>query len=429
MSKIVDISALQILDSRGNPTIEVEITTKSGNKGVGKVPSGASTGKYEALELRDKDLSIFGGKSVQKAINNILGTIKNAIIGCDVCDQQMIDNLLITLDSTDNKSNLGANAILAVSLAALKTAASISNMPLYEHISNKKGYILPVPMINIINGGAHADDSCDFQEFMIAPLKAESFSHAIRISTEIFHSLRKILKNKGLSTNVGDEGGFAPKLQSNEQAIEMLIQAIESAHYKPGEQVYIAIDAAASELYNEEEKLYIFKKQIKEKFNCQEIIDLWQQWTNKYPIYSIEDALAEEGEWEGWQKLTDILGNSIQIVGDDLFATNIHRLKKGIQLSTANAILVKMNQVGTISETLEVIELAKKHNLKTIISHRSGETEDTTIADLAVGLNLQQIKTGSLCRSERTAKYNRLLRIEQQLGDKAVYAGNLINHN
>lgn len=425
MSKIVNITALQILDSRGNPTIEVEITTKSGHKGVGLVPSGASTGKYEVLELRDKDISFFRGKGVQKAINNIIGPIKDCIVGYDVHDQQVIDNLLINLDSTENKSNLGANAILAVSLATLRAAADIENLPLYQYVSHKENYTLPIPLINIINGGAHADDSCDFQEFMIVPRKAESFTHAIRIAAEIFYSLRAILKNKGLSTNVGDEGGFAPKLQSNEQAIELLLQAIEEAKYKPGEQVFIAVDAAAAELYNAEEEVYVFKKQSEQRLTSKEMITLWQQWVSKYPIYSIEDALAED-DWSGWQKLTETIGSSVQIVGDDLFATNLSRLKKGITTSAANAILIKMNQTGTISETLEVVELARKHNWGTIISHRSGETEDTTIADLAVGLDLKQIKTGSICRSERTAKYNRLLRIEQQLGVQAIYSGLLL---
>lgn len=421
MSKIVNITALQILDSRGNPTLEVEITTESGAVGRGSVPSGASTGKYEALELRDFDEKKFCGKGVQNAILNILGPIKDIIIGCNVYDQQKIDQLMINLDGTKNKSKLGANAILGVSLATMHTAANSSKLPLYKYLGKDNAYILPIPLINILNGGAHADDSFGFQEIMIVPKKAESFSHALQMSVEVFHTLSKILKNKNLSTNVGAEGGFAPSLKSNEEAIKLLIEAIERAGYNPGEDIYIAIDAASSEFYNEKTQLYTIEKSSNKTLNSEEMVSFWQDWTKKYPICSIEDGLAED-DWTGWQSLTKNLPK-VQIVGDDLFVTDRSRLQQGIDISAANAILLKINQVGTISETIDVINLAKKYNLGTIISHRSGETEDTSIADLAVGLGLKQIKTGSVSRTDRTAKYNQLLRIEQQLGKKAVYAG------
>lgn len=422
MEEIIKISALQILDSRGMPTVEAEVTTKSGCKGVGIVPSGASTGKYEAVELRDNNPAFFKGKSVYQAIKNILGPIQEAILGRDVNDQTGIDRMLIDLDGSPNKSNLGANAILAVSMACMRAAAQYANTSLYNFLRKKKSYVLPVPLVNVLNGGAHAHNSFDFQEFMLAPVGATSFSEAVRMAAEIFFSLKEILKVRGLSTNVGDEGGFAPRLNSNEEGIELLLEAIEKSGYKPGKHVFISIDAASSEFYNVASGLYTISKPTKETLNSAEMIKLWSSWSDKYPILSIEDGLSED-DWAGWQSLTKALGGKIRIVGDDLLTTNIDHLKKSIELGATNSILIKLNQIGTITEALEVVRYAQSHSILPIISHRSGETEDTTISDLAVGLGIHYIKCGSMSRGERTAKYNRLLRIEKELGDRAVYAG------
>lgn len=422
MEEIIKISALQILDSRGMPTVEAEVTTKSGYKGVGIVPSGSSTGRFEAMELRDNDPDLFKGKSVYKAIKNILGPIQNAIIGREVRDQAGIDKILIDLDGSPNKSNLGANAILAVSIACLKAAAQYANESLYRFLKKSESYILPIPLVNVLNGGAHAHDSFDFQEFMIAPIGANSFSEAMRTTVEIFYTLKNILKSRRLSVNVGDEGGFAPSLNSNEKGLELLLEAIETAGYKPGKDVFIAIDAASSEFYDSQTELYGISKPTKKFLSSTEMIKLWSSWVAKYPIFSIEDGLSED-DWSGWQTLTKNIGSNTKIVGDDLLTTNIDRLKKSVELSATNSILIKMNQIGTITETIEVVRFAQLHNILPMISHRSGETEDTTISDLAVGLDINYIKCGSVSRGERTAKYNRLLRIERELGESAVYAG------
>ena len=421
MAKIKDIIARQIIDSRGNPTVEVDIHTDSGNFGRASVPSGASTGKYEAVELRD-GFSTYCGKSVSKAIKNIMNLIKPVLIGTDVENQTEVDRIMISADGTHNKSKIGANAILAVSLANAKAAADYRKINLYEYLSDDT-FMIPVPMMNILNGGAHADNLIDIQEFMIVPNSANSFSHALRIGVEIFHSLKEILKVKNLSTNVGDEGGFAPNLSSNEEAIETVIKSIKNAGYKPGLDVSLALDAASSEFYNKDRKVYSLNDglgNIKE-LDSSQMVDYWDKIVKKYPISSIEDALDED-DWEGWINMTNSLGRDIQLVGDDLFVTNSDRLKRGINLNAANSILIKPNQVGTLTETLNTVKLAKEHNYGTIISHRSGETEDVTISDLSVACCSGQIKTGSLSRTDRVSKYNQLLRIEEKLGDKAVYS-------
>ncbi|MFT5723919.1 MAG: enolase [Bacteroidia bacterium] len=422
MSEILHISARQILDSRGNPTIEAEVITDSGSLGRAAVPSGASTGIHEAVELRDGDKSRYLGKGVLNAVKNVNNDIANALLGHDVFDQTAIDNAMIKLDGTDNKGKLGANAILAVSLACSKAAAMESGQSLYRYIGGVNAKVLPVPMMNILNGGSHADNSIDFQEFMIMPVKAESFRHALQMGTEVFHNLKAVLKDKGYSTNVGDEGGFAPNIKSNEEAIEIVLKSIEVAGYTPGQDIFIAIDAAASEFYNKETGLYHFHKSNGQKLSSDEMVDYWESWTGKYPIVSIEDGLDED-DWVGWKKLTERIGNKMQLVGDDLFVTNVKRLQQGIDQGVANSILVKVNQIGTLTETLDAIQLATRHQYTNVISHRSGETEDTTIADLAVAMNSGQIKTGSASRTDRIAKYNQLLRIEEELDDEAIYGG------
>jgi enolase len=420
MSAIVEIKARQILDSRGNPTIEVDIFTESGAMGRAAVPSGASTGIHEAVELRDGNKQYYLGKSVLKAIENVNTIIFDALIGIDVREQELIDHTLIELDKTDNKSNLGANAMLAVSLAAAKAAANFSNLPLYRYIGGVQASTLPVPMMNILNGGAHADNSIDFQEFMVMPTGATSFSESLRMGVEIFHSLKEVLKKVGYSTNVGDEGGFAPNIKSNEEAIEIVLKSIENAGYTPGKDVFIAMDAAVSEMWNAEEQKYIFHKSDHRKLSSQEMVAYWKSWCEKYPIVSIEDGMAED-DWEGWKLLTEALGEKVQLVGDDLFVTNPKRLQKGIETNTANALLVKVNQIGTLTETIQAVRMAQNNGYNTIMSHRSGETEDATIADLAVALNCGQIKTGSASRSDRMAKYNQLLRIEESLDTTAFF--------
>jgi enolase len=422
MSKIKKIFSRQIIDSRGNPTVEADIITDSGLIGRAAVPSGASTGKHEAVELRDNDMSIYNGKGVLNAVSNINNIINNELTGLALYDQNLIDSRLITLDGTENKSNLGANAMLAVSLAYAKASALSKKQSLYNFLSHKETYELPIPMMNILNGGSHADNSIDFQEFMVMPVGASSFSHALQMGTEIFHCLKSELKNNGYSTNVGDEGGFAPNLSSNTQAIEVVLKSIKSAGYIAGKDVYIAIDAAASEFYNKNENVYHLHQSTGEKLSPNEMVDYWQNWTNQYPIISIEDGLDEDN-WDAWKKLTDKVGDKIQLVGDDLFVTNVNRLQKGIDENIANSILVKVNQIGTLSETINAVNLAKNNGYTSVMSHRSGETEDTTIADLAVALETGQIKTGSASRSDRVAKYNQLLRIEEELGKRALFTG------
>lgn len=420
MSFITDIIARQVLDSRGNPTVEADVHTSDGFMGRAAVPSGASTGKHEAVELRDGDKKKYLGKGVEKAVNNINETIAEELYGWDVTDQRGIDKSMIEMDGTANKGKLGANAILAVSLAAAKAAAQTSGLPLYRYVGGSNARTLPVPMMNILNGGAHADNKIDFQEFMVMPIGAPSFSEGLRWGVEIFHNLKTVLKEKGYSTNVGDEGGFAPNIQSNEEAIETVLKAIEKAGYKPGDQVSIAIDAANSELYNDKDKKYHFHKSGKTVMSSEALVEYWVKWCKKYPIVSIEDGMAED-DWKGWKLLTDALGSKIQIVGDDLFVTNVTRLEKGIKEKVANALLVKVNQIGTLSETIDAVTMAQVNGYNTIMSHRSGETEDSTIADLAVALNCGQIKTGSGSRSDRMAKYNQLLRIEEELETSAYY--------
>jgi enolase len=422
MSIIQSIYARQILDSRGNPTIEVDVMTEDGQLGRAAVPSGASTGIHEAVELRDGDNSRYLGKGVQKAVANVQGTIAEALVGHSVLDQVSLDSILIELDGTPNKSNLGANAILGVSLAAAKAAAQTVGLPLFRYVGGLRSATLPVPMMNILNGGSHADNSIDFQEFMIMPVGAASFSDSLRMGTEIFHHLKSVLKSKGLSTNVGDEGGFAPNIQSNEEAIEVVLMAIEKAGYKPGDEVMIAMDAAASEFFDEKTHLYHFKKSDGRKLSSEELAEYWANWVNKYPIISIEDGMAED-DWAGWKSLTDKVGSKIQLVGDDLFVTNVERLSKGIRQGIANSILVKVNQIGTLTETIAAVNMAHKHGYTSVMSHRSGETEDTTIADLAVALGTGQIKTGSASRTDRMAKYNQLLRIEEYLEGTAYFPG------
>ncbi|MCC5924864.1 MAG: phosphopyruvate hydratase [Crocinitomicaceae bacterium] len=419
MSYIAKVHGRQVLDSRGNPTIEVDVYTTNGRFGRAIVPSGASTGVHEAVELRDNDKGRYLGKGVLNAINYVNTVIHEALEGAYVFDQKAIDDTLIELDGTENKSRIGANAILGTSLAVAKAAASEAGMSLYKYVGGAGAYTLPVPMMNILNGGSHADNKIDIQEFMVMPYGASSFSEGLRWGTEIFHHLKAVLKAKGLSTNVGDEGGFAPNLGSNDEAIEVVIEAIEKAGYKPGVDVWIALDAASSEFYNKKEKLYVFES-TGEKMTNKELVDFWVKWCEKYPIISIEDGLDED-DWDGWKMLTEKLGDKVQLVGDDLFVTNTERLDKGISNGIANSILIKVNQIGTLSETIAAVQLATKNGYTSVMSHRSGETEDTTIADLAVALNCGQIKTGSASRSDRMAKYNQLLRIEEELGSQAFY--------
>lgn len=419
MSSIIDIYAREVLDSRGNPTVEVEVYTEVGAFGSAIVPSGASTGAHEAVELRDGDKSRYLGKGVLGAVENVNTTIADEIVGFDVFDQVGIDNAMIELDGTPNKGKLGANAILGVSIAVAKAAADEMGMELYEYLGGVNGKVLPAPMMNILNGGEHADNNVDIQEFMVMPLGAPNFREALRMGAEVFHSLKSVLKSKGLNTAVGDEGGFAPNLESNEEALETIVEAIKKAGYKPGEDIYLALDVAATEMY--EDGKYNFKGEGVVR-TTDEMIEYYETLSEKYPIISIEDGLSED-DWDGWEKLTEKLGKKIQLVGDDLFVTNVERLQKGIDLKVANSILIKLNQIGTITETLDAIELAKKHGYTAVVSHRSGETEDTTIADLVVATNAGQIKTGSASRTDRIAKYNRLLRIEDRLGDIVKYDG------
>ena len=422
MGKVVKIHARQILDSRGNPTVEAEVYTENGIMGRAAVPSGASTGKYEAVELRDGDKGIYLGKGVLKAIQNIKTDINEELNGVDVSDQSTIDQKMIDLDGTSNKANLGANAMLAVSLATAKAAALESEQSLFNYVGGVNAKELPIPMMNILNGGSHADNSIDFQEFMVMPIGATSFSEGLKMGTEVFHHLKEELKSQGHSTNVGDEGGFAPNLGSNEEAIEIVLKSIESAGYRAGEDMYIAMDAAASEFYNAKENVYHFHQSTGDKLNPSEMVDYWADWTKKYPILSIEDGLDED-DWDAWKNLTLKIGDKVQLVGDDLFVTNVERLKRGIENGTANSILIKVNQIGTLTETINAVQMAQKNSYTSVMSHRSGETEDTTIADLAVALNCGQIKTGSASRSDRMAKYNQLLRIEEMLGEEAIYTG------
>ena len=422
MGRIVNIHARQILDSRGNPTVEAEVYTDLGVMGRAAVPSGASTGKYEAVELRDGDKSKYLGKGVLNAVQNIKTSINSELYGIDVREQELIDHKMIDLDGTPNKASLGANAMLAVSLACAKAAAKESEQFLFNYIGGADALELPIPMMNILNGGSHADNSIDFQEFMVMPVGASCFSEALKMGTEVFHHLKAELKSKGYSTNVGDEGGFAPNLGSNEEAIQVVLKAIESAGYIPGEDMYIAIDAAASEFYNSDENMYHFHQSTGEKLTPSQMVGFWVDWTEKYPILSIEDGLDED-DWNGWKKLTDRIGDRVQLVGDDLFVTNVDRLYKGIEKGIANSILIKVNQIGTLTETINAVKMANNSSYTSVMSHRSGETEDTTIADLAVALNCGQIKTGSSSRSDRMAKYNQLLRIEETLGDHAIYTG------
>ncbi len=422
MSIITKVHARQILDSRGNPTVEVDVMTANGAFGRAAVPSGASTGKHEAVELRDGDKKTYLGKGVLKAVANINDGLADELYGFDVADQTGIDQYMLDLDGTANKAKLGANAILAVSMAVAKAAAEEAGLPLFRYVGGTNAKTLPVPMMNILNGGAHADNKIDFQEFMVMPVGADTFGEGLRWGVEIFHSLKKVLSEKGFSTNVGDEGGFAPDIQSNEEAIEIVLKAIEKAGYKPGDDVVIAMDAAISELYDAKSKKYVFKKSDGKKLSSEEMVDFWKKWVKKYPIVSIEDGMDED-DWKGWKALTDAIGNNVQLVGDDLFVTNVLRLEKGIKENTANGLLVKVNQIGSLTETIDAVTMAQRAKYNTIMSHRSGETEDATIADLAVALNCGQIKTGSASRSDRMAKYNQLLRIEEQLGDLAYYPG------
>ena len=422
MSFIHAIIARQILDSRGNPTIEVDVVTDQGILGRAAVPSGASTGMHEAVELRDNDKSQYLGKGVLKAVNNVNTVIAERLKGMYIFDQNGIDAAMIELDGSPNKGNLGANAILGVSLAAARAASEAVGQPLYRYIGGVNANLLPIPMMNILNGGSHADNGIDFQEFMIMPVGASSFGEGLRMGTEVFHHLKAVLKSQGLATNVGDEGGFAPNFKNNEDAIKAVMIAIEKAGYKAGEDIYIAMDAAASEFYNTDEKMYHFKKSTGDKLTASQMVDFWADWRKRYPIISIEDGFAEE-DWDGWKLMTDKLGSSTQLVGDDLFVTNVDFLSKGINMGVANSILVKVNQIGTLTETINAVQLAQTNSYTSVMSHRSGETEDTTIADLAVALSCGQIKTGSASRSDRIAKYNQLLRIEEQLGDNARYIG------
>ncbi len=431
---ITSVNAREIIDSRGNPTVEVDVKLACGALGRAAVPSGASTGEHEAIELRDSDAPVkslpkgidgkkrFGGKGVLAAVNNVKTVIAPALIGLDSTDQVGIDRLMIGLDGTTTKAKLGANAILAVSMAIAKASAAALDVPLYKYLGGPNAKVLPVPMMNIMNGGAHSDAPIDFQEFMIMPFGAKTFSEGLRMGCEVFHSLKKVLKEKGLSTAVGDEGGFAPKLESAEAALDAIALAVKNAGYKLGKDIYLALDVASSEFYLKDKKSYIFKKSSGKILTGDEIVEFYKQLTAKYPIVSIEDGCAE-GDWTTWKKLTDAIGDKVQLVGDDLFVTNTEFLKKGIETGTANSILVKVNQIGTLTETFDAVEMAKEANYTAVISHRSGETEDATIADIAVATNAGQIKTGSLCRTDRVAKYNQLLRIEEELGDSAIYGG------
>lgn len=420
MSYIADVHARQILDSRGNPTIEVDVITEEGALGRAAVPSGASTGIHEAVELRDGDKKKFLGRGVLKAVDNVNNKIADVLIGTEVSRQVHIDQLMIDLDGTPNKAGLGANALLAVSMAVAKAAAQEAGLPLYRYIGGSNAKVLPIPMMNILNGGAHADNKIDFQEFMIMPVGANSFSEGLRWGVEIFHALKTVLKKKGFSTNVGDEGGFAPNIQSNEEAIDTVMEAINAAGYKAGSQITIAMDAANSELWDNKKKKYVFHKSSGKEMSSEQLVKFWESWVKKYPIVSIEDGMAED-DWKGWKMLTDAVGSKCQLVGDDLFVTNVTRLQEGIDKGIANGLLVKVNQIGTITETINAVSLAQHNGYNTIMSHRSGETEDTTIADLAVALNCGQIKTGSASRTDRIAKYNQLLRIEEMLGDTGIY--------
>lgn len=422
MGQIVSVHARQILDSRGNPTVEVDVFTESGFSGRAAVPSGASTGVHEAVELRDGDAGRYLGKGVLKAVENVNTTIAEEIVGMHVHEQQQIDEALIKLDGSDNKANLGANAILGVSLAVAHAAAQSTGQPLFRYVGGVNACTLPIPMMNIINGGSHADNSIDFQEFMIMPVGAENFTEAIRMGAEVFHHLKSVLKKLGYSTNVGDEGGFAPNLKSNEEAVQVILQAIEKAGYKPGVDVFLALDPASSEYYLPEEKVYHLHKSTGDKLTSAQMVDYWKSWTDKYPIISIEDGMAED-DWDGWKLITKTLGEKIQLVGDDLFVTNVNRLQRGVDEKAANSILIKVNQIGTLTETINAVRLADIHSMTSIMSHRSGETEDTTIAHLAVALNTGLIKTGSASRSDRIAKYNQLIRIEELLGSTARYLG------
>jgi len=422
MSFIEDLVARQIIDSRGNPTIEVDVILESGAMGRAAVPSGASTGEHEAVELRDNDKDYFLGKGVRQAVDNVNGLIADELRGFPVYNQTALDQLLIDIDGTENKGKLGANAILGVSLASAKAAASELGMPLWRYVGGVNAKVMPVPMMNIINGGSHADNSVDLQEFMVMPAGAESFSHALQMGAEIFHNLKKVLSDKGYSTAVGDEGGFAPNLKSNEEALEVILLAIEKAGYVPEDEVLIALDPASSEFYNEKTGLYEFKWSDGSTKDTDAMVEYWTNWADKYPIISIEDGMAEN-DWDAWKKLTESIGDKVQLVGDDLFVTNTERLAHGIENGIANSILIKVNQIGTLTETLDAIEMAHKNSYTAVISHRSGETEDVTIADLAVATNAGQIKTGSMSRTDRIAKYNQLLRIEEELGDSAIFMG------
>lgn len=422
MSLIESIHARQILDSRGNPTVEVDVVTSSGAYGRAAVPSGASTGTHEAVELRDGDKKKYLGKGVLKAVDNVNNKIATELVGFSVYEQNLLDKIMIELDGSPNKAKLGANAILGTSLAIAKAGAMDAGLPLYRYVGGVSANTLPVPMMNILNGGSHADNSIDFQEFMVMPVGADTFSEALQMGAEVFHTLKKVLHDKGLSTNVGDEGGFAPNLKSNEEAIEVVLKAIEKAGYKPGSDIFIALDPAASEFYDSKTKLYHFKKSNGKKLKPLEMAEYWTNWAKKYPIISLEDGMAED-DWAGWKALTDKIGKKVQLVGDDLFVTNVKRLQKGIDDGVANAILIKVNQIGSLSETIDAVNLAKRNSYKSVMSHRSGETEDSTIADLAVALNTGQIKTGSASRSDRMAKYNQLIRIEEELGETAYFPG------
>ncbi|MFS8617202.1 MAG: phosphopyruvate hydratase [Solitalea sp.] len=420
MSIIYDVKARQILDSRGNPTVEVDVTTENGIVGRAAVPSGASTGTHEAVELRDGDDTHYLGKGVSKAVENVNEELADALRGMDVFDQNLIDKMMLEVDGTENKGKMGANAILGVSMAVAKAAAQESRQPLYRYVGGVNANTLPIPLMNILNGGAHADNKIDFQEFMIMPVGADTFRESLRMGVEVFHHLKSVLKKKGYSTNVGDEGGFAPNIGSNEEAIETVLQAIESAGYKPGDEIYIAMDAATSELYKD--GVYTFHKSDGKTMSSEELVDYWATWCEKYPILSIEDGLAED-DWDGWKALTARVGDRVQLVGDDLFVTNVTRLAQGIENDIANSILVKVNQIGSLTETIDAVNMAHRAGYTSVMSHRSGETEDTTIADLAVALNCGQIKTGSASRSDRIAKYNQLLRIEEELGETAYFPG------
>lgn len=422
MSLIAKVLARQIIDSRGNPTVEAEVITNSGAVGRAAVPSGASTGIHEAVELRDGDKSVYMGKGVTKAVQYVNNEINDALQGMYIFDQNEIDRVMIDLDGTENKGKLGANSILAVSMACARAAAEDCGMPLYRYVGGVNANTLPIPLMNILNGGAHADNSIDFQEFMIMPVNAPTFSESLRMGIEVFHNLKTVLKKKGYSTNVGDEGGFAPDIKSNEEAIETVLTAIEAAGYKPGKDIWVAMDAASSEMYDAKTGLYKFHKSDNKELTSSEMVSFWKDWTSRYPIVSIEDGLAED-DWKGWKELTETIGNKVQLVGDDLFVTNVKRLQKGINEGIANSILVKVNQIGSITETIDAINLASRNSYTNVMSHRSGETEDTTIADLAVAMNSGQIKTGSASRTDRIAKYNQLLRIEQDLGTQARFLG------